>query len=122
VSKKLRLSTNKERDEMPPKSPVKEDEGKKTVNLAHYALVLANKKISMLSQCSDQSSMDDIISNINALIVNECGFDLDDFFQKVDRKEITLSEDVSVLLSGMLRLIAKQVEALKIVSTYNIEV
>ena len=107
---------------MPPKSPVKEDEGKKTVNLAHYAIKLANKKISLLSQCSDQSSMDDIISNINALIVNECGFDLDDFFQKVDRKEITLSEDVSVLLSGMLRLIAKQVEALKIVSTYNIEV
>lgn len=107
---------------MPLKSPQREDEGKKTVNLAHYALVLANKKISLLSQCSDQSSMDDIISNINALIVNECGFDLDDFFQKVDRKEITLSEDVSVLLSGMLRLIAKQLEALKIVSTYDIKV
>ena len=99
-----------------------EERPKKSVNLAHYAIELANKKISLLSQCSDQSAMDDIISNTNALIVYECGIGLDDFFQKVDKKEITLSEDVSVLLSGMLRLIARQAEALKIVSTYNIEV
>lgn len=107
---------------MPPKSPVKEDEGKKTVNLAHYALVLANKKIEMLGTSEDQTDLERIISEIQLLIQKECGVDLDDFFQKVDKKEIVLSEDVSVLLSGMLRLIAKQLEALKIVSTYDIKV
>lgn len=107
---------------MPPKSPIKEDEGKKTVNLAHYALVLANKKIEMLGTSEDQTDLERMISEIQFLIQKECGIDLDDFFQKVDKKEIVLSEDVSVLLSGMLRLIARQLEALKIVSTYNIEV
>ena len=107
---------------MPPKSPVKEDEGKKTVNLAHYALVLANKKIEMLGTSEDQTDLERIISEIQLLIQKECGLDLDDFFQKVDKKEIVLSEDVSVLLSGMLRLIARQLEALKIVSTYDIKV
>lgn len=107
---------------MPPKSPVKEDEGKKTVNLAHYALVLANKKIEMLGTSEDQTDLERMISEIQFLIKKECGVDLDDFFQKVDRKEITLSEDVSVLLYGMLRLIARQLEALKIVSTYDIKV
>ena len=43
---------------MPPKSPVKEDEGKKTVNLAHYALVLANKKIEMLGTSEDQTDLE----------------------------------------------------------------
>lgn len=107
---------------MPPKSPIKEDEGKKTVNLAHYALALANKKISMLGTSEDQTDLERIISEIQLLIQKECGVDLDDFFQKVDKKEIVLSEDVSVLLSGMFRLIAKQLEALKIVSTYDIKV
>ena len=107
---------------MPPKSPVKEDEGKKTVNLAHYALVLANKKIDMLGKSEDQTDLERMISEIQLLIKKECGVDLDDFFQKVDRKEITLSEDVSVLLYGMLRLITRQLEALKIVSTYDIKV
>lgn len=70
---------------MPPKSPVKEDEGKKTVNLAHYALVLANKN-------------------------------------RADHGKIKVSEENSTLLLGMFRLIAKQLEALKIVSTYDIKV
>ena len=107
---------------MPPKNLKREDEGKKTVNLAHYALVLANKKIEMLGTSEDQTDLERMISEIRLLIQKECGVDLDDFFQKVDKKEIVLSEDVSVLLSGMLRLIARQLEALKIVSTYDIKV
>ena len=53
---------------MPPKSPVKEDEGKKTVNLAHYALVLANKKIEMLGKSEDQTDLERMISEIQFLI------------------------------------------------------
>ena len=107
---------------MPPKSPVKEDEGKKTVNLAHYALVLANKKISMLGTSEDQTDLERIISEIQLLIQKECGVDIEDFFYRADHGKIKVSEENYTLILGMFRLIAKQLEALKIVSTYDIKV
>ena len=107
---------------MPPKSPVREEEGKKTVNLAHYALVLANKKIDMLGKSEDQTDLERIISEIQLLIQKECGIDIEDFFYRADHGKIKVSEENYTLILGMFRLVAKQLEALKIVSTYNIEV
>ena len=107
---------------MPLKSPVKEDEGKKTVNLAHYALVLANKKIEMLGTSEDQTDLERIISEIQLLIKKECGVDIEDFFYRADQGKIKISDENSALLLGMFRLVAKQLEALKIVSTYDIQV
>ena len=91
---------------MPLKSPQREDEGKKTVNLAHYALVLANKKIEMLGTSEDQTDLERMISEIQLLIKKECGVDIENY----------------TLILGMFRLVAKQLEALKIVSTYDIKV
>ena len=107
---------------MPPKSPVKEDEGKKTVNLAHYALVLANKKIEMLGTSEDQTDLERIISEIQLLMKKECGVDIEDFFYRADHGKIKVSEENYTLILGMFRLVAKQLEALKIVSTYDIKV
>lgn len=107
---------------MPPKNLKREEEGKKTVNLAHYALVLANKKIEMLGTSEDQTDLERMIGEIQLLIKKECGVDIEDFFYRVDHGKIKVSEENSTLLLGMFRLIAKQLEALKIVSTYNIEV
>lgn len=107
---------------MPLKSPVKEDEGKKTVNLAHYALVLANKKIDMLGKSEDQTDLERMISEIQLLIKKECGVDIEDFFYRADHGKIKVSEENYTLILGMFRLVAKQLEALKIVSTYDIQV
>lgn len=107
---------------MPLKSPQREDEGKKTVNLAHYALVLANKKIEMLGKSEDQTDLERMIGEIQLLIKKECGVDIEDFFYRADHGKIKISDENSALLLGMFRLVAKQLEALKIVSTYDIKV
>jgi len=107
---------------MPLKSPQREDEGKKTVNLAHYALVLANKKIEMLGTSEDQTDLERMISEIQLLIKKECGVDIEDFFYRADHGKIKVSEENYTLILGMFRLVAKQLEALKIVSTYDIKV
>lgn len=107
---------------MPPKSPVKEEEGKKAVNLAHYALVLANKKIQMLGTSEDQTDLERMIGEIQFLIQKECGVDIEDFFYRADHGKIKVSDENYALLLGMFRLVAKQLEALKIVSNYDIKV
>ena len=118
----MRLTTNKEAETMPPKNLKREEEGKKTVNLAHYALVLANKKIEMLGTSEDQTDLERMIGEIQLLIKKECGMDIEDFIYRADHGKIKVSEENYTLILGMFRLIAKQLEALKIVSTYDIKV
>ena len=100
----------------------KKEEPKKHVNLCEYALSLASKKLNYIARSEDKSHMDEITKIINTLIKNETGVSYDEVIKQIVDKKMRVHPSVQKLLAGSIRVIARQIEALRIVHSYNIEV
>ena len=104
------------------KKPEKKEEPVRHVNLCDYALSLAGKKLEYLSRAQDSTHMDEIIKTVNALIKEETGVTYDDVVPRLMSKKLRMDPKAVKLLAGSIRIIARQLEALRIVHSYNIEV